>query len=287
MIATKQTTPENHHSSHGTGDKALHEFKNISPVNNIPQTTSQLFFPNRTLMHDPQAGLNPLVDAAGYLFSVLGKLKNIQSYRQLHKLQKELIQEINVFQETIKSQGYNAEYVLVCRYVICATFDDVIVNTSWGNQGQWENYSLLANFNQDVQHEEKFFTIIERALKEPTLYIDLMELMYICLSMGYKGQYGTTLYNQFQLDQITHNLYKHIRAYRGSFSKALSPLPLKITKAPAKEPRKKNHSSIFIFCVTASIIMTIFISLSILMDLISNEAYKSITQIEKPVYQTF
>jgi type VI secretion system protein ImpK len=243
--------------------------------------SSQLLLPSRIVTHHPTAGLNPIVDAAGYLFSVIGKLKNIKSYRQLNKLQNELIQEINVFQETIKALGYNSEYTIVCRYVLCATLDEIISYTAWGNQGQWESYSLLSAFKQDKQHQDKFFSILERAIKEPSLYIDLMELMYLCLSMGYKGQYRTTEHSQYQLEQITNSLYKHIRAYRGSFSKTLSPTPLKSPKISVKAAAPQRKVSLgFIFVVTACIIMAIFVSLGYLMDVISNEAYKNISQFE-------
>lgn len=250
-------------------------------------TSAQLLLPSRIVSHNPKAGLNPIVDAAGYLFSIIGKLKAITTYRQLNKLQAELIQEINLFHETVKNHGYSSEYIVVCRYVLCAITDEIIGNTSWGGQGQWDAFSLLAAFNQDTHHQDKFFSIMERTIKEPALYIDLMELMYICLSMGYKGQYRTTEHSQYQLEQITNNLYKHIRAYRGSFSKTLSPTPLKSSKSTAKPKIQRKTSLFFIFVVTACVMMTIFVSLGYLMDVISNEAYKNIAQLGKSVkYET-
>lgn len=217
------------------------------------------------------------------IFSVLGKLKHAKSYRQLSKLQTELVQEVNLFQEAAKHHGYNSEYIVVCRYVLCAVIDDIISNTAWGAQGQWDSYSLLASFNQDTQHQDKFFSIMERAIKDPALYIDLMELMYISLSLGYKGQYRATEHSQYQLEQITNNLYKHIRAYRGSFSKTLSPTPLKTHKSTVKTATGSSISPLFIFFVTACVVMTIFVSLGYLMDVISNEAYKNISQIQNSV----
>jgi type VI secretion system protein ImpK len=266
-LATESTQ-----SSHQS-DSSINNVKNLN-------ASSQLLLPSRVITHHRIAGLNPIVDAAGYLFSVIGKLKHIKSYRQLNKLQAELIQEITTFQEAVKNLGYNSEYSIVCQYVICATFDEIISNTSWGSQGQWNSYSLLNAFNQDTQHQDKFFTILERAIKEPVLYIDLMELMYLCLSMGYKGQYRATEHSQYQLEQITNGLYKHIRAYRGSFSKTLSPTPLKLHKSSAKIAPQRQSSLGFICIVTACVIMTIFISLGYLMDVISNEAYKNISTIE-------
>lgn len=259
------------------------QLTNISPIKNFHAPSTLL--PSRIVAHDAKAGLNPIVDAAGYLFSILGQLKQTNTNRLLSKLQNELIQEINTFQEAIKTLGYNLEFIIVCRYIMCALFDDIISDTSWGCGGQWEAYSLLAAFNQDARHQDKFYTIMERAVKEPVQYIDLMELMYICLSMGYKGQYRATEHNQFQLEQITNNLYKHIRAYRGNFSKTLSPATsFKTIKRPTKKyAAQKNSSLLFTFFVTACIIMVIFISLGYLMDVISNEAYQNLSQIAESV----
>lgn len=235
------------------------------------------------ISHHPKAGLNPLVDAASLLFSVMGDLKSAAAFRQLHQLHHELVQEVTQFLETITQQGYNPEYVMICRYILCATMDDVIANTPWGGQGQWESFSLLSAFNQDTQHQSKFFSILERAIKEPSVYIDLMEFIYICLSLGYKGQYRGTEHSQYQLEQITNHLYKHIRAFRGSFSKSLSPVPLKAPKVPDKSSQPNHSSLLFIFFMTACMIMTIFIGLNYLMDVISNEAYKNINQIKTTV----
>ncbi|MFZ2314614.1 MAG: type IVB secretion system protein IcmH/DotU [Gammaproteobacteria bacterium] len=251
----------------------------------VDASASPVLLTHRTMTHHPKAGLNPVVDTASYLISVLGKLKELKSYRQLSKLQSELVQEVNFFQETLNNLGYNGEYVVVSRYVICAVFDDIITNTAWGAQGQWDAHSLLAAFNLDTQHQDKFFSILERAVKEPSVYIDLMELMYICLSMGYKGQYRATEHNQYQLEQITHHLYKHIRAHRGNFSKTLSPTPLK----PAAETKKTISSRIsplFVFFVTVCLVTTIFVGLGYLMDVISNEAYQNIAQIQTSASQS-
>lgn len=240
--------------------------------------------PGHIVIHHPKAGLNRLVDAASYLFSVIGKFKNVKHYHHFDKLQQKLIQEINTFVETIANQGYKAEYTIICRFILCATFDDIIHNAAW-SQGHWKRYSLLTAFNQDLSHHDKFFNILERAIKEPDLYIDLMEFIYLCLSLGYKGHYRCTEHSQNQLEQITNNLYKHIRAFRGNVSKTLSPTVLNPPKTTIKPVVQSNLSILFIFFVTACIIMMLFVSLGYLMDVISNEAYKTISKIENHTTQ--
>lgn len=260
-------------------DNVVETFSTVTPSLNVP---SPSLLPHSLHLHHPRAGLNPLVDAAGYLFTVMGQLKAIPSNHQLPRLQKELVQEINLFKETAACHGYHSEYILVCCYVLCAALDECIADTLWGGQGQWDGYSLLAAFKQDIQHHDKFFVILERAMKEPMLYIDLMELIYICLSLGYRGQYRINGCVQPQFEQIFNNLYRHIRSYRGSFSKALSPLPLKSLKIETTKSERPSPFGFFVFFIAACVIMTVFASLGYLMDTISNEAYKNITQVQSP-----
>ena len=258
--------------------QAIHEKPPHSlPANNkkpqvMPAAHSYLL--NHVITHHPKSGLNPIADASSHLFTLIGKLRQFDSWPDLLQLHSELSEEMNTFYETIKNHGYSTEYSAVCRYVMCASLDEIISHTPFGSKGKWNTYSLLAAFNQDLQHEEKFFAILERIIKEPALYIDLMELMYLSLSMEYKGRYRSAEHGQYQLEQITNSLYKHIRAYRGSFSKVLSPTPFKVSKDIMAASRQKNSLK-SIFIVTVCVILTILMSLSYLLDVISNEPYKT------------
>jgi type VI secretion system protein ImpK len=212
----------------------------------------------------------------------MGQLATTEDFRHLGKLHKELLHEIHAFENTVKVHQYNAEYVQVCIYVICAVFDDLISRTEWGKD-KWETFSLLTEFNLDKNHHERFFSILEHAIQEPEHYIDLMELMYICLSMGYCGQYQNNGQDQAHLEQITNSLYKYIRAYRGNVSKLLSPAPLKPPKmaAPVIPDSDISHWTVILF--TACVIMIVFIGLGYLMEMISNEAISKFTDVQKTV----
>lgn len=267
-------------------EQDLMDMMPASPESASAELSTQLLTRNKLISHHPKAGINPLVDSAAYLFSIIGKLKQIKSYRHLNKLHQELVNEINTFQETANTHGYSSEYILVSRYALCVTLDDVITNTSWGNQGQWDSFSILNAFNQESAQQERFFIILERIIKDPTLYIELMEFMYLCLSLGFKGSYRSTEFSNTQLEQICNALYKRIRAYHGDISKTLSPFPIKATIS--KQPdRKKKFSPALIMLTTASIILALFIGLGYLLDTLSNQTYQELRHIGKSIlYET-
>jgi type VI secretion system protein ImpK len=290
MLTTKNT--DNTQEEHRADDFGYgHTTESQIPLFTLTKNTAVETHSNQTLLHskfithNPKAGVNPLVDAAAYLFSSIGKLTFLKSHRNLVKLQKDLINEINTFQETAKAQGYTSEYILVCRYAVCATVDDIITHTTWGGEGQWENYSVLGIFNQEAPQPDRFFLILERIIKDPALYIDVMEFMYICLSLGYKGNYRTSSHDNQQLETITHSLYRHIRGYHGDYPKGLSPFPIKPAGTPKKSPPKVSYT--FTFLTTASVIMLLFIGFGCMLDTFSNRAYQELMRIGKSiVYET-
>ncbi len=279
MIHTEQIKKNDTTPSSSADTSSLTQSTVITPP---AETNQHLFLSNPFITHHPKSGLNPLVDTAAYLFSIVGKLKQLKTYRHLNKLQKELTTEMNTFQDAAKARGYSSEYLLVSRYALCATLDDIISNTAWGGQGQWENYNLLTTLNQDIPHQNKdrFFVILERIVQDPTRYIDLMEFMYLCLSLGFKGSYRATEFGQYQLEQITHSLYKHIRSMRGDFSKTLSPLPKK-THPP--KIQNKPLSLWIVVMLTTAIVMVLFIGLGQMLDTISNQAYQELMRIGKSI----
>ncbi len=267
---------------------AVPEVSVANALTHFNPTTQQLLS-SKIIIHTPEAGLNTLVDAAAYLFSIMGKLKHVKSYRRLDKLRDELKQEIENFQQNAAAchvEEYMAEYIPVACYALCVTLDDIISNTPWGSQGKWEPYSLLVSFNQDSISRDSFFIILERLISDPTHYIDLMEFMYICLSLGFKGHYNHSTFDHEQLEQIINALYKRIRAYRGDFSKVLSPFIIR----PRVTSKQSFIHKIPIWLVTLlsiNIIIALFAGARYLLDISSNQTYQNLSGMEKSApYET-
>ena len=241
-----------------------------------PGPNAQLLLQKPTALHANGAGVNPLVDAAAFIFSSLGQVRSLTNFLHLGKLQKELIADMNAFHDAAKAYGYSNEYILVARYALCATLDDVIGYTSWG-QDKWQTYALLPLFNQnqDTPQTDNFFLILERIVKEPQRYIDVMELMYICLTLGYQGSYRTE--STHQLECIRHSLYKHIKVYQGDFSKILSPPSPKLHSSIKAKPPKLAYW--FTFFISASIILLIFIGLGYALEHMSSQLSQALMHI--------
>lgn len=242
------------------------------------EMASALLPPAALLVPHKEAGLNPLVDAAARLFSLAGRLRQLKSCEDPLNLHADLEAEINVFQEMAKSLGYGPEYVLVSRYAICATLDDVIAETSWGAAGQWQACCQQGLFGTESTQHERFFLILERILLDPEQYIDLMEFMYICLSLGFRGHFRSSEFGAQRLAQISDTLYRQIRAFHGDFSRVLSPWPVKAASVTTSEI-PPTFSTTLVMLMTASIILLLFAGLGFVLDTFSDQAHTQLLRI--------
>src|SRR3990167_2915097 len=102
----------------------------------LPATYAEIscLLPHRIMTHHPKAGLNPLVDAAGYLFTIIGNLKQTTHYTPLDNLQKEFIQEIHLLREALQHHHYSTECVMIAHYVMCAFVDDILAHSIIGGE---------------------------------------------------------------------------------------------------------------------------------------------------------
>ncbi len=255
----------------------------VAPSADLPLLGGQLSTQTIPLPHHPDAGINSLVDTAARLFSLAGKLSQLKSCLNPSQLQQQLIAEITAFQETLRLHGHTPEQLLACSYAICSTLDDILLHTPWGLQGQWHGLRLTPIFNPDAGAEDRFFVILERLLQDPERYAELLEYMYFCLSLGFRGSYRGTEFSRNQLDHICDTLYQHIRGRRGDFSKTLTPFPVKPHAAVA---RKSTHvitrptlSASVIIMFTACIILFLFAGLGYWLEFSSAQTQHTLTQL--------
>jgi type VI secretion system protein ImpK len=166
---------------------------------------------------------NPILQAAAPLLTLASRLAGTVQQANIATLRQQAVQEIQAFEDRLRSANVSAEDSLVARYVICTFVDSAVLNTPWGAQGDWASQSLLVMFHKEVSGGEKFFEILERLRADPARYIDLIELLFVCLALGYEGKYRRDPGGQNRLAELQHDLYRLIREQRHVRDEELSP----------------------------------------------------------------
>lgn len=168
-------------------------------------------------------GLNPLAGAAAALLAEVVQLRHAGQAEDLHALNRRLGDELKLFEQRALQAGIENSEVMAARYVLCTLLDEAVVTTPWGNESEWSQMSLLSRFHNETFGGEKFFRLLERLGRNPVKHLALLELMYLCLALGFEGQYRVLPRGMLELEAIRDALYRQIRQLRGDVPREISP----------------------------------------------------------------
>ena len=166
---------------------------------------------------------NPLLNAAAALLGLVAQLRGTSSHPDINGLREKVAGEIRRFEQLANRSGVPAEDILASRYALCTLIDETVLSTPWGSGSIWSKEGMLTTFHNETWGGEKFFDVLNQKSQAPARHLDLLELYYVCLSLGLEGRYGVLDRGQAQLEQVRENLYKLIRNNRGEFERGLSP----------------------------------------------------------------
>jgi type VI secretion system protein ImpK len=168
-------------------------------------------------------GLSPLIEAAAPLLQLLGRLRNTYSPPDPGDLRERAIQQIRTFEQSSRDAGVPLDQLRPAHYALCASLDDVVLNTPWGSSGPWAARSLVSTFHQEVRSGERFFDLLTQLRQNPGTFLPVLELMYLCLSLGFQGRYRLSPRGPGELDRLREDLYTIIMRQRQAADPALSP----------------------------------------------------------------
>jgi type VI secretion system protein ImpK len=161
------------------------------------------------------AGLNPLLQAASPLLILMGRLRTMLSHTDIATLRRQSLEQVREFEERARAAGAAPETVLAARYVLCSAIDEAVLSTPWGNQSEWGEQTLLVTLHRETWGGEKFFDMLKKISGDPGRHIELMELQYVCLALGFAGKYQVAERGHARLAEVQSELYRQIRTFRG------------------------------------------------------------------------
>ncbi|WP_367986518.1 type IVB secretion system protein IcmH/DotU [Vibrio sp. NTOU-M3] len=200
---------------------------------------------------------NQLINISSELLSITLKIQTLPEPEDLSTLRHQLVKSIN----EIKAKGAELTYPVAVIDKLCFLYavvlDEFIIYTDWGEKRGWENKTLLSELFGMRNGGELFFTVADKALRQPHKLIDLLEIIYIFLNVGFRGQYQEAGSEQRKL--FIHQLEQIISQYRqigGIFCHTKVILP-KVRK-PSRKKRYWITTLFFVCLITTTIALTQF-----------------------------
>lgn len=172
---------------------------------------------------DSECGANPLVASSASLFALVTRLKTSKYCTFDSKTSFDnVIHEIEVFSHKARNLGYSSNVIFVARYILCALLDETIMDMADGGAKYYcSNDNLLGFFYGENSGSEKFFVLLDNAYKDPVVNLDLLELMYFCLSLGFIGKYHDRKDGLVFISKIRNLLYDCINRHRKELKNGL------------------------------------------------------------------
>lgn len=195
----------------------------VAPAYQQPQAPKPLAQASVPIDIAANYGVNPIVNAAATLLAVFCKVRDALSHANVGGLHQQLGRELKEFNTNARDNGVKEDQVVIARYLLCTILDEAVLNTPWGSESAWNQKSLLSIFHNESAGGEKFYAIIDKLRVSPADNIDVLELAYICLSLGYEGKFRVVSRGREQLEQLRDELFQIIRQARGEYERALSP----------------------------------------------------------------
>ena len=161
--------------------------------------------------------------AVASLLILLGRLRSQIVDMQAVPLMNHVTYEIENFEKRMLELGVDPQDVMIAKYCICGTADDIVQNLPGSDRAVWLQYSMVARFFNKRTSGVGFFQEVDKALADPIRKYYLLELMLTCLSLGFAGQYRAMSGGELELQRVRRQIFETLRRVKARGDDDISP----------------------------------------------------------------
>ena len=134
---------------------------------------------------------SPLPAFAMPLLQLVARLRNTVHPPEASDLYGRTARALRRFEQGANDAGVPAEQIRAAHYALCVSIDEAVLNTPWGAASEWARRPLASAFHRDQGQGSRFVELLERLQQTPATFMPVIEIMYLCLSLGVMGRYRT------------------------------------------------------------------------------------------------
>jgi type VI secretion system protein ImpK len=128
---------------------------------------------------------------------------------------------INLFDKNCTVIGMPQEDIAVAKYAIVALLDETVLSIAGPCRDHWISSPLQLELFGDNIAGEEFYRKLDKLLVEPEKMREVLEVYYLCLSLGFEGKYK--IGNKQERDRIIDNVGRTLQRTLKARSPGLSP----------------------------------------------------------------
>lgn len=133
------------------------------------------------------------------------------------------------------STGRAPETIQTVKFAVVAFLDETILSSDWPHKDEWMNTPLQLELYDQYDAGEVFFDRLRTFLDDPQRYAEVLEVYYLCMALGFKGQYR--IHEQEKLREYVERA-ADVLAEQGDWEETgLAPRGLPREEAPSSSRR--------------------------------------------------
>ena len=225
-------------------------------------------------------GNNPLLAEANGLLSIIGQIRATATHSDPLFLKETLAQKLRDYENRLRHHDVDLGTIDTARYCLCCSLDEAVLNTNWGGHSFWSHDSLLSSFYASSQGGEAFFKYLDKCMAQPDTNLDLLELMYVCLSLGFLGQYRLEKNGLESHRKLRRQIIAILKSYGRGIPQELSN---SIEQHILNGSKASDRAPLWVVCsVTAALLVCIFMYFSYELNKASNRTFTQLVNLVQP-----
>ena len=140
-----------------------------------------------------QASDNSLINASAELLSVCGTLSRLKGGEEINSTRTELARAIIDLKYKVVRLDYPPSVAENLCLLYAIVVDEFVLLQPWARESGWENRTLVADLFGFRDGGDRFYNIADRALMQPRVLNEFLEIVYIFLKLGYRGKYNKSV----------------------------------------------------------------------------------------------
>ncbi|MDO8549079.1 MAG: type IVB secretion system protein IcmH/DotU [Ignavibacteria bacterium] len=130
-----------------------------------------------------------LADISSECFMLILQLRATNDYGDPSTLKSKAVEMFDGFDKNARSAGIDNEKIRQAKFALVAFLDETIISSNWQRKDEWLSEPLQIKLFDTFNAGEEFFTNLHNHRQRASSNKDVLEVYYLCLTLGFKGMY--------------------------------------------------------------------------------------------------
>ena len=209
-----------------------------------------------------QVGPTRLADTFAPCFSLILQLRASDALGPADTLRERIKNLLARVEREARAEAVPADDVRLAKFAVVAFIDEAVMAAEWSGRELWLARPLQLELFDRTDAGVHFFVELENLRTQGPARAEVMEVYYLCLTLGFKGKYR--IFEQEQLRVLIEAVHEELARTPGFAARDLSPHGTARERVVGDARRRLPTWAIL--AVTAAVVVVIYLVFTVLIS---------------------